>query len=92
MPSSLESLCEIKLKALQIQSFLVRNDEKWNETVKTAYIDLVDRFYRENEQMMAPHQCEGAKVDFEYFMVLVELAIAYHREEEDKGGNGAKRE
>jgi hypothetical protein len=79
-------------KALQIQPFLAGGDQKWNETVKTAYIDLVDHFYRENEQMMAPHQCEGAKEDFEYFMVLVELAIAYHWEEEDKVGNGVKME
>ena len=51
------------------------------ESIKAAEKELhqlVDRFYRENEDMIAPQQYEAAKRDFEYFMRLVELAIAYH--------------
>lgn len=86
MPSSLESLCEIKLKALSMEPYLEGCDEKSKET----YWDLVDRFYQENEEMIAPQQYEAAKKDFEYFMRLVDLAMAYYRDgvEEGKGGNG----
>ena len=49
--SPLESLCEIKLKALRIEPSLEGDDEQ----AKAAYGDLVDRFYRENEEMVAPH-------------------------------------
>lgn len=47
------------------------------EEVKVAmieYLQLVDRFYEENEHLMAPQQYETAKKDFEYFMRLVQLA------------------
>ena len=82
MASSLESLHEIKLKALQIQSCLEGADELWSEKIKETYRDLVDRFYQENEDMIPPQQYEAAKKDFEYFMRLVDLAMAYYQEEE----------
>ncbi len=37
---------------------------------------------KENEEMIAPQQYEAAKKDFEYFMRLVDLAIAYYPGEE----------
>ena len=42
-----------------------------------AFQQLIDRFYQENEDMMAPQQYEAAKKDFEYFMRLVDLAYHY---------------
>jgi len=78
MPSSLESLSEIKLQALLIEPHLEGDGEKGRAT----YRDLVGRFYHENEEMMAPQQYEAAKKDFEYFMRLVDLAIAYYQEED----------
>lgn len=77
MVSSLKSLHEIKLKALQIQSCLEGDDD---EKIKETYRDLVDRFYRENEDVIPPQQYEAAKKDFEYFMRLVDLALAYYRD------------
>ena len=41
------------------------------------YAALVDRFSLENEHLMSPQQYEAAKVDFEYFLRLLELAILY---------------
>jgi hypothetical protein len=46
---------------------------------------LVDRFYRENEDMIALQQYEMAKGDFEYFMRLVDLAVAYHCDRTEGG-------
>ena len=80
MPSSLESLHEIKLKALQIQSCLEGADELWSEKIKEICRDLVDRFYHENDDMIPPQQYEAAKKDYEYFMRLVDLAMAYYRD------------
>ncbi|MBA7580447.1 hypothetical protein ES708_22338 [subsurface metagenome] len=50
------------------------------EEVKAAmgeYLQLVDRFYSENENLIAPQQFEAAKKDFEYFMRLIDLTLAY---------------
>jgi hypothetical protein len=41
------------------------------------YSALVDCFYQANEHLMAPQQYRTAKVDFEYFLQLLELAIQY---------------
>ena len=87
MPSSLESLREIKLKALRIEPYLSRHDERGIEKAQATYEDLVDRFYQENEDMMAPQQYEAAKKDVEYFMRLVDLAMAFYRD----GVEGGKR-
>ena len=45
-----------------------------------GYSQLVDRFYEENEYLMAPQQYEAAKKDFEYLIRLLELAEEYHKE------------
>ena len=82
MSSSLESLCEIKLKALRIEPHLEGRDEKGIEQAKATYKDLVDRFYQAEENL-APHQYMAAKKDFEYFMRLVDLAMAYYREADE---------
>jgi len=56
-----------------------------------AFQQLVDRFYQENVDMIPPQQYEAAKREFEYFMRLVELAIAYYQDGIE-GGNGAMAE
>ncbi len=43
------------------------------------YNELVDRFYKSYEHLMAPRQYRLAKEDFEYFMRLLDLAIAYFK-------------
>jgi len=65
-----------RLKALRIEPYLEGHDEKSKET----YWDLVDRFYRENEEMMAPQQYRAAKDDPDYFLVLIQLA--YHDQDQ----------
>ena len=42
------------------------------------YLQLVDRFYEENKNLMAPQQYEAAKSDFEYFIRLIKLAEVYY--------------
>jgi hypothetical protein len=52
---------------------------------------MMQRFYQVCEHL-APHQYEAAKKDFEYFMRLVDLAMAYFRDEVegDKGVKGQR--
>lgn len=38
---------------------------------------LLEQFYDENQNMMAPQQYEAAKKDFGYFVTLIEMAIGY---------------
>lgn len=44
-----------------------------------AFHQLVDRFYQENKDMMAPQQYRAAKKDWEYFIRFVDLAMAFYR-------------
>jgi hypothetical protein len=39
---------------------------------------LLDRFYDENQDMIAPQQYEAAKKDFGYFLVLIEMAVGFY--------------
>jgi hypothetical protein len=66
------------------------DDIELTRTAEKAWHQMVDRFYQKNEDMMSPQQYEMAKGDFEYFMRLVDLAMALCRDgvEEGKGGNG----
>lgn len=75
------NLAEMKVSALGILERLHSNYTVDVQSAMQEYVALVDRFYQENEEMVAPQQYEVAKKDFEYFLRLLDLAIAYYREE-----------
>ncbi len=75
--TKLESLQDIKDTAASLQEILMGFDIELIRMAKEEWHQLVDRFYQENEGMMAPQQYEAAKKDFEYFMRPVDLALAY---------------
>jgi hypothetical protein len=56
---------------------LAGSDAEKVNVAQEAYQELLDGFYEEYQDMMAPEQYEAAKKDFEYFMRLVDLAINY---------------
>jgi hypothetical protein len=80
--TKLESLQDIKDTAVRLLETLMGSDIESIKTAETAFQQLVDRFYKENEEMMAPRQYEIAKGDFEYFMRLLVLAMAYYQEDD----------
>lgn len=82
--SKLESLQEIKDTAMRLLEVFVADDTESTDASETALYQLIDRFYLENKDMMISEQYEAAKRDIKYFMALVEMAIAYHQEEEHK--------
>jgi hypothetical protein len=75
--AKLNKLIRIRQEALEIQDRLMSSDI---EVVKVAERDLerlLEQFYDENKDMMAPQQHKAAKKDFGYFVTLIEMAIGY---------------
>ncbi|HUS87976.1 MAG TPA: hypothetical protein VMW91_01170 [Desulfosporosinus sp.] len=70
-------IAQMKQKALSIYTKLQSPDPQEVQAAMGEYLQLVDRFYHENEHLIAPQQYEAAKKDFEYFMRLIDLAVAY---------------
>ncbi len=76
--TKLKSLQDIKDTAVRLQETLIGVDIESIRMAETALQQLIDRFYQENEDLMAKTQYEAAKKDFEYFMRLVDLAMGYY--------------
>lgn len=73
--SEISSLEDIKYGALFLQEQLVGTDP---EKVKAAYESfqaLVDRFYSENREIISERQYRAARDNYDYFLVLVEMAL-----------------
>jgi len=45
--------------------------------VQQGYKDLLDSFYAEVSDYMSLSQYKAAEMDFEYFLRLIDLALAY---------------
>ena len=69
---------DIQHQARNLEHRLMNCDAEEVKAAMEEYEQLVDWFYRENENLMAPQQYEAAKKDLEYFILLVELAVAYY--------------
>ena len=54
----------MKQEALRIYKKLQSSDAEAVKAAMEEYLQLVDRFYEENEHLMAPQQYEAAKKDF----------------------------
>ena len=67
----------MKQKAHSIYTKLESPNAKEVKAAMGEYLQLVDQFYEDNKSYLAPQQYETAKKDFEYFMALIEMAIAY---------------
>lgn len=70
----------MKQEAQSIYAKLQSLDAEEVKVAMVDYLQLVDRFYEENEHLMAPQQYETSKKDFAYFMRLIELAGEYRKE------------
>jgi len=54
------------------------------EIVKAAERELqqlIEGFYKENQDMMATQQYDAAKKNFGYFFTLIEMAVVHYRPE-----------
>jgi hypothetical protein len=73
----LDSLTHIRESVLFLIDSLGSENAFEVLSARTQLGFLVDRFYDENKDFMAPEQYEAAKRDFEYFLVLVDLEIEH---------------
>jgi hypothetical protein len=78
MPPSLESLRELKYKTLRVIPHLCEAEGEDCQQYLKEYDSLLDQFYRENQDYLAEAQCRAARDDGEYFIRLIELAMAYY--------------
>ena len=67
----------IKQSAIVLKPSLRSEDPEEFETARYAHKDLVDRFYSETADYVPLSQHKAAERDFEYFLRLIDLALAY---------------
>jgi hypothetical protein len=73
----IEALNQIKQSATFIKQSLRSEDPEELEAARHAHKDLVDHFYSETSDYVPLSQFKAAERDFEYFLRLIDLAIAY---------------
>jgi hypothetical protein len=61
---------------------LAGSDAEKVEAAQEAYQELLEKFYKEYEGIMAIEQRRAARNDPDYFLVLIQLA--YHNQEYEK--------
>lgn len=77
--SSPELLQDLLATILNLQKELAGSDPDKFSDAQEAYRELLDDFYEEYQDMMAPQQYEAAKKDPDYFIVLIQLAYYYQK-------------
>ena len=85
--STLDRIREIKRAALEMKGSLERLGPEYAERAKEPIADLADQFYELNKDLMAPQQYEAMKGDLDYFLNMVETAIAHYEFEEGTAEN-----
>ena len=76
----IESIYEIKSAVITLQKYLSSN-EFVSKRAQTKYKELLDRFFRENENFVKPHQRQLCLHDPGYFLSLMDEAVEkYYRE------------
>lgn len=73
-----ESIYEIKSGVLDLQRYLLSKDAVVSIRAQKKYEQWVDRFFRENENFLAPEQRYACVHDLGYFLSLVESAKEYY--------------
>ena len=77
--TKLDVLKEILKDAQAVQGDLTSADLTEVKSAVESYGLLVDRFYEINKGILAKQQYMTAKVAFDYFLRVLELAIAYEQ-------------
>lgn len=77
--STPELLKDLLVTILSIQKVLADPENERFRTAQEAYHELLEGFYEEYRDMMAPRQYELAKDDPDYFIALIQLAYYYQQ-------------
>lgn len=86
--TKLESITDLRHTVfhLRLQYNLIGDDVEALRTFQIAHKQLLNRFYEENEDLIAIQQYKAAEQDYEYFMRLVDLAYHYHANRAKEAG------
>jgi hypothetical protein len=79
--TKLEAVDDIRkalLELMMVQDSIADDDEAVR-AIQKSYEKLVDRFYHENQDMLAHQQYRAARNDPEYFMQLILLAYHHYK-------------
>jgi hypothetical protein len=76
-----ELLKDLLITIQCLKKELAGSDAEKVKVAQEAYQELLDGFYEEYEDMMAPQQYRAAKDDPDYFLVLIQLA--YHDQDQN---------
>lgn len=77
--SNPEYLNDLLVTIMAIQKVLAGTAPDKLSEAQEAYRELLDGFYEEYGDLMAPQQYEAAKKDPDYFIVLIQLADYYQK-------------
>jgi len=71
----IESMFEIKAAVLGLEKYLLVKDAVVVKRAQGKYEKLIERFFQENENLLAPQQHYACIHDMGYFLSLIESAI-----------------
>jgi len=74
----IESIFEIKATVLDLQRHLQSQDKVVSHRAQERYKQWVDRFFRENVNVVEPEKRNICLRDFDYFLKLLESTIEYY--------------
>lgn len=77
--SKLDAVADLKMAALFLQKNLMGRNSETVRSAENELARLVDRFYDENRDLVSPDQYQAARNDYDYFMILVEMAIEHYK-------------
>jgi len=77
--SKLNAVADLKMAALFLQKNLMGRNSETVRSAENELARLVDRFYDENRDLVSPDQYQAARNDYDYFMILVEMAIEHYK-------------
>jgi hypothetical protein len=75
----IESIYEIKSAVLNLQRYLQSKDKVVSYRAQERYKEWVDRFFRENVNMVEPEKRNICLHDVDYFLKLLESTIEYYQ-------------
>jgi hypothetical protein len=74
----IESIYEIQSAVLDLQRYLCSKDKVVFTRAQMKYEQWVDRFFRENVNLLEPEKRNICLYDFNYFLKLLESTIEYY--------------
>ncbi len=79
----IESIYEIKSAISSLASYTSSRDVVVLKKVQVKYLELIDRFFLENEKFVKPEQREACSHDKDYFINLMDDAVEHYYSEVD---------